>query len=402
MRNEYAGNLDDDITFSDIAIESQYTDVTSRSTDVDITSSMGKFSMRLPVFSANMPDITEWKMAREMTINGGVGILHRFMSLEENVKQYKKAKRLMFFPLIKKGVEKLVQEVYETHDPNSEVGKIGSATRLGLGIFKLIEEALFKHDRYEIGVSVGVKEEEKERFITLRDAGAKIFCIDIAHGHSIMMKNMIQWIRDNSDESITIIAGNVATAEGALDLAEWGADIVKVGIGPGSVCRTRSNTGVGRPQFTAIQEVSRSLEANNYEDVKVIADGGILTTGDISKALIYADAVMVGAVLAGTTETPGRVFPVAGTNLTNRQWYKVYGGSASAENKALHTGKTPSFVEGEMKTVPFKGKAKYLLNEIDDGIRSTFSYSGAHTMSEYKAKVKYKKMSNSGRIESKL
>ena len=348
---------DEDIAFSSIHIESQYSDVDSRSTDVDITADMGKFKLRLPVFSANMPQITEWKMAKEMAEHGGMGIIHRFKSIEWNVNQFKKA----------------------------------------------AEEVLINSNGL-VGVSIGVKEEGKVRFEALRDAGAKIFCIDIAHGHSAMMKNMIQWIRNNSSDEICIIAGNIATAEGALDLAEWGADIIKIGIGPGSVCRTRSNTGVGKPQFSAIREVALALEANNFDHIRTIADGGITTAGDIGKALIYADAVMVGAVLAGTTETPGRVFPVAGTDLTNRQWYKVYGGSASAENKSAHSenDEAPTFVEGEMKIVPFKGKAKYLLREIDHGVRSTFSYSGAKTMSEYKAKVKYKRMDESGRVESKV
>ena len=169
-----------------------------------------------------------------------------------------------------------------------------------------------------------------------------------------------------------------------------------------SVCRTRSRTGVGKPQFSAIREVCKALEANDFDHIKTIADGGIVDVGDISKALIYADAVMVGAVLAGTSETPGSVYPVAGTNLINRQWYKVYGGSASAENKSLNAGKKPEFVEGEMKIVPFKGKAKYLLREIADGVASTFSYSGSKTMDEYKRKVQYKIMSESGTKESKL
>jgi IMP dehydrogenase/GMP reductase len=168
-----------------------------------------------------------------------------------------------------------------------------------------------------------------------------------------------------------------------------------------SVCRTRSRTGVGKPQFSAVLEVCRELEKIG-SSAKVISDGGITDVGDVAKAIAGgADAVMVGAVLSGTTETPGRVYPVAGTNLINREWYKVYGGSASAENKSTENGKV-RFVEGEMKTVPFKGKAEYLLNDITEGVQSAYSYQGAHNTSEFHAKVKWKRISNGGRIESKL
>ena len=166
-----------------------------------------------------------------------------------------------------------------------------------------------------------------------------------------------------------------------------------------SVCRTRSNTGVGKPQFSAIKEVYDAI--HGITNTKIIADGGIKTTGDIAKALIFADAVMVGAVLAGTSETPGDAFPEPGTDLTNRSFYKVYGGSASMENK-VKNGQKARFVEGEMLKVPFKGKAKYLLREIQDGLQSSFSLSGCNNLKEYKEKVKWYTMSGAGTKESKL
>jgi IMP dehydrogenase len=249
-------------------------------------------------------------------------------------------------------------------------------------------------------VSVGVKGFEKDRFAALYEAGALIFCIDVAHGNSKSMKEMLEWTRTHYPNAI-VIAGNVASAEGARNLSQWGANVIKVGIGPGSVCRTRSRTGVGKPQFSAILESCRELERINSE-AKVIADGGITDVGDIAKALAAgADAVMVGAVLSGTTETPGRVYPVAGTNLVDREWYKVYGGSASAENKSTENGKV-RFVEGEMKTVPFKGKAKYLLSDIKEGVQSAFSYQCAKNPEEFHAKVKWRRISVAGRIESKI
>jgi IMP dehydrogenase len=355
--------FDEALAFSDIQLVEQYTEVESRD-DVDLTTNMGKFQMQLPVFSANMPQITEAKMCATMAKYGGIGVLHRHGKFKEDI-------------------EANVQEF------ENACKRI--TTRAGC----VAELAPLK-----CAVSVGVKGLEKERFQELHKAGANIFCIDVAHGNSKAMKEMITWIREQS-QTATIIAGNFASAEGARNLSEWGADVLKLGIGPGSMCRTRSRTGVGKPQFSAILEARRELDRIN-SDAKLIADGGITDVGDIAKALAGgADAVMTGAVLAGTTETPGNVYPVAGTNLINREWYKVYGGSASAENKSSENGKV-KFVEGEMKTVPFKGKAKYLLKDIKEGVQSAYSYSGAFTTEEFHAKVKWEKISVAGRIESKL
>jgi IMP dehydrogenase len=343
------------ITFNDICIDSQYSEVTHRS-NIDLTTNLGRqdINIKFPVISANMPDITEHKMAIEMFLNGGLGIIHRFMSIDENVNQ---------FNLAMHGIKESAQNF----------------------------------NNYSVGVSVGVNDSEKERFTKLYEAGSRLFCIDIAHGHTIMMRNMIQWIKSQASD-VVIIAGNIATKEAALDLIEWGATTLKVGIGPGLVCRTRSNTGVGKPQFSALQEI---YEVTKNSTIKIISDGGIKTAGDVAKALIYADAVMVGAVLAGTTETPGFVYATEGTDLTNRTYYKSYGGSASAENK-VKSGQVNRFVEGEMKRIPFKGHAKYLLREIKDGLQSSLSYTGAINLNEYKRKVKWYNISGAGRVESKL
>lgn len=339
------------ITFNDICIDSQYSEISSRST-VDVSTKLGKIKLGFPVISANMPDITEYKMALEMAANGGLGIIHRFMSIEENVEQFTRFTEFSKNPIWSEGC----------------------------------------------GVSIGIKDGEKERFDKLYETGARLFCIDIAHGHSLMMKEMITWIKKHAKD-VCLIAGNIATNYAALDLAEWGADVVKVGIGPGMVCRTRSNTGVGKPQFSALKEVYEALA--KITGIAIISDGGIKTSGDIAKALIFADAVMVGAVLAGTIETPGEVYSVEGTDLTNRTYYKMYGGSASAENK-VKNGQTSRFVEGEMRRIPFKGHAKYLLGEIRDGLQSALSYSGASNLKEYKKIVKWEMISGAGKAESKL
>ena len=339
------------ISFNQVSIVEQYSEELSRS-NVNVGVDMGKFFMKLPVFSANMPQITETSMAVCMYKNGGRGILHRDCSIDKNVE--------MFINAVAKT---------ELTDP------------------------------YCVGVSIGVQEEDRQRFLSLYEAGARLFCIDVAHGHHILVKKMIQWIKEQ-DEDVYLIAGNVAREEGARDLAEWGVSAIKCGIGPGSVCATRKNTGVGTPQFSAIQNAKKGLK--KHPNVKIIADGGIKNAGDIPKAIAAgADVVMIGAILAGTTETPGKVFPRPDTDLWNRQYYKVYGGSASGENKVAG-GKEHKFVEGIMKTVPFKGKAKYILQEIIDGLRSCFSYTGAKDMETFKKKVKFEIMEASGIAESKL
>jgi IMP dehydrogenase len=203
---------------------------------------------------------------------------------------------------------------------------------------------------------------------------------------------MLEWIREEyEDPRMTIIAGNVATAWGAQDLSKWGADVVKVGVGPGSVCKTRQNTGVGIPQLYALQKIRKACPS-----LQIIADGGLKETGDIGKALKYANAVMIGSMLAGTSETPGHVFETP-----DNKYYKVYGGSASGESK-VKAGKDNSFVEGAVKTVEFRGKAKYILRKIKQNVQSTCSYQDARTLEELRNKGMLVTISNGGRIESKL
>lgn len=336
------------ITFSDVLIVPQYSEVLSR-VHVDITSDMGPFKLRVPIISANMKDITGAKMAYELSKLGALGILHRFMPIEENVNAF-----------------------YDC----------------------MIDE---DNNPYSVGVSVGVKEEEKERFLALKKAGAKIFCVDVAHGDHILVKNMLTFIRENSDRKDTyVIAGNIATKESAINLIEWGTDCLKCGIGPGAACMTRANAGVGVPQLTALKEIKEMLIEKNLTHIKLISDGGIKNTGDIAKALAYADAVMVGSILSGTSETPGAVF-----QNPEGQFYKTYGGSASGENK-VKSGNANRFVEGVVKTVPFKGHVKYIIRKIEDGVRSAFSYSDAKNLKEFQENVILRMISGGGKSESKI
>lgn len=352
-----------EITFSDVLIEPQYSEISTRS-QVKLTTEFGKAQLELPVISANMKHVTGAKMCYNMYLSGALGILHRFNSIDEAIEEYEEAKGYI--------VDYEIENNIENAGKNAE---------------------------YKFGVSIGVNEPDHERFEALYKAGARLFCIDVAHGHHVLMKNMLTWIRsvssDKDKREVRIVAGNVATPIGALDLHKWGADIIKVGIGPGSVCQTRRNTGVGYPQLQALKNIREAAQEQGIV-LHLIADGGIKSTGDIAKAMKYANSVMLGSFLAGTSETPGDVYEDK-----NGDFYKVYGGSASAENK-VSSGKKNTFIEGMMTTVPFKGHVKYILVRIKENVQSACSYVGAHNLNEFRQKAVLKQISGGGRTESKI
>lgn len=352
------------LSFNDIFISPQYSDIESRE-DIDTSSLLGPLKLELPIISANMPSITGVDMAVKLSEYGCLGILPRFDTIENAVTDFDHAYR--------------------------EVENLG-----------------FKSP---IGVSVGVQPQDKERFKALHEAGARVFCIDVAHGDHILVKHMLEWIRNtygknysksiwngkNLDINPILIAGNIASYSGLMNLKNWGADIAKVGIGPGSCCQTRRNTGVGVPQFGVFESINESyMGVNGKSLIPMISDGGVKFTGDIAKALIFADAVMLGRMVAGTSETPGCVYEDE-----NGSFYKKFGGSASGENKVAHGDKN-KFVEGHMTNVPFRGKVQYILSKIKEGLQSAMSYTGAKNMTEYKDYVIYGTMSSGGISESKL
>lgn len=343
------------ITFSDVLIKPKYSEVESRR-DVDLTSDFGKFSLKLPIISANMKTITGPKMAAEMSLHGAMGILHRFNSVEQAVLDYKEA----------------------------------------LSIIEHSVDGLGQASPYRVGVSIGVQDADRGRFDQLYSNGARVFCIDIAFGHSLNMKNTLRWIKGLDVRDIYIIAGNVATGEACYDLADWGANSIKVGIGGGKMCTTRIQSGIGVPQLHAIMEAYEEFKRQGIKNTKIISDGGINHTGDITKALKYCDAVMVGSYLSGCTENPGQVFKGP-----SGQLYKVYAGSASGENKSSN-GQTADYIEGIASQVPFRGHVKYILQSAKEGIQSGFSYVGAKNLSEFKENCEFIIISDGGRMESKL
>jgi len=327
-------------TYDDILMVPSYNHWESRKVvDISMRCKKGKLFLELPIMTANMDTITEMDMANYIGAKGGIGVLHRFMSIENNVRMYKDC-------------------------------------------------------RYPVFVSVGCGSEDLKRAEALRDAGADLFCIDVAHAHAKYVGRMLKNIRVMLGDDACIMAGNVATYAGADHLASCGADIVKVGIGGGSVCTTRIKTGFGVPNLTAIKNCSRV-------DRSIVADGGIRYPGDIVKALAFgADFVMLGGMLAGTRPTPGTVMSKKNKNGEEVK-VKAYRGMASSEvQKDFHGGiaewKTS---EGISIQVPFREDEDMIINDIIGGLRSGLTYGGAATIAELQRKLDYIEITTSGRTE---
>ncbi len=327
------------LTFDDVLIIPAKSDVRSRR-DPQLTSKLTKnITIETPIISANMDTVTEYDMAFAMHQLGGVGILHRFITTEEQAVQ---ARRL--------------------------------------------KEAGVKF----ISASVGVGDEFKSRAKTLVDAGVNVITIDIAHGHSVQMMETMKWLKDTYP-TIDLIAGNLATPDAARDLIEAGADAIKVGIGPGSMCTTRIITGCGVPQLTAI---ALCAEIGESYGVPVIADGGIRNSGDMVKAFAAgASTVMLGSMLSGTIESPGDI----------KNGKKQYRGMASRSAQDSWRGGVPEGMapEGEATLVSVKGHVRDVILEVTGGIRSGMSYVNATSIAQIKENAHFMEMSSSGISESR-
>lgn len=324
------------ITYDDVLLVPAYNHHESRRiVDTTVTDRLNNLTLSLPVMSSNMDTITESKMANFMHAKGGIGVMHRFLSIEENVKELKACKGAVF-------------------------------------------------------VSIGCSQAELERAEALRDAGADFFCVDVAHGHAKYVGKTLKSLRQILG-SRCIMAGNVATYAGADYLASCGADIIKAGIGGGSVCSTRIKTGFGIPMLTCIQDCTRS-------DRSIVADGGLKTPGDIVKALAFgADFVMIGGMLAGTEPTPGKIITKADGSRV-----KQYRGMASREAQESYLGQMHEWktAEGVSAEVPYRECADEVLGDIIGGLRSGLTYAGANTIRELQRKLNYVEITQAGRIES--
>jgi IMP dehydrogenase len=327
------------LTFDDVLIVPAKSEVRSRR-DPQLTAKLTKRkSIETPIISANMDTVTESEMAIAMQELGGVGILHRFVSIEDQVK--------------------FVEKVKATGGPI-------------------------------ISASIGVGDDFQARAKALVHAGVNVMTIDIAHGHSVAMMEVMKWLKDSFPD-LELIAGNMATPDAAYDLIQAGADAIKIGIGPGSMCTTRIITGCGVPQLTAI---ALCAEIADEFDVPVIADGGLRTSGDIVKAFAAgASTVMLGSMLSGTIETPGEI----------KNGRKQYRGMASKAAQVSWRGGVPTGMapEGESSFVNVKGHVRDVILEITGGIRSGMSYINATQLSEIREKARFIEMSGNGAAESR-
>lgn len=327
------------LTFDDVLLMPKKSELRSRR-DPSLRSQLTKTRfLETPIISANMDTVTEAKMAIAMNQLGGLGIIHRFMNIEQQTQH--------------------IREVVESG------AKIISA-------------------------SIGVNADFKERTAALVAAGVNVMTIDIAHGHSVQMMETLKWLKDTYPH-LEVIAGNLASPDAAADLIEAGADAIKVGIGPGSMCTTRIITGCGVPQLTAIALCSEVAQSYG---VPVIADGGIRTSGDMVKAFAAgANTIMLGSMLSGTIETPG--------DIVNGK--KQYRGMASKKAQISWRGDMPQGMapEGESTYVTVKGHVSDVLQELMGGIRSGMTYINAQTIEEMKNKALFMEMTPNGISESK-
>ena len=331
------------LTYDDVLLMPRHCEITSRSIPSLKSRITKNYTSEIPFMAANMDTVSEKEMAIAMSKLGASASLHRFMTIEEQAEQVK---------------------------------------------------ALYEHKKNNpsllIAASVGVKEEGMRRADALVDAGVEILTLDIAHGDSVMMLEVLEYLK-KTHSHVDVIAGNVAMPDGVKRMCEAGADAVKVGIGPGSMCTTRIITGCGVPQLTA---VALCVAEAKKHDVPVIADGGIKTSGDIVKAFAAgAESVMLGSMLAGTLETPGEV----------KGGMKKYRGMASKDAQVSWRGNMQQGMaaEGESRMIPCKGSVENVIHELAGGVRSGMTYLNANNLSEIKENALFMEMSTSGMIESR-
>ncbi|MDF2529657.1 MAG: guaC [Gammaproteobacteria bacterium] len=323
-------------TFDDVLLIPAYNHYESRRmVDISMTDRTGKLSLDLPIMTANMDTITEHNMANFVGSKGGIGVLHRFMSIPDNIAEFKKCQHKVF-------------------------------------------------------VSVGCSDAELERAKALSDAGAEYFCVDVAHAHAKYVGKTLKQLRDMFPNAC-IMGGNVATYAGADYLSSCGADIIKVGIGGGSVCSTRIKTGFGVPTLFSVQDCARV-------DRSIVADGGIRTAGDVVKALAFgADFVMLGGMFAGTRPTPG-----APITKPDGKKVKMYRGMASQEAQADFMGNMPEWktAEGVATEVAYRENEDAIVADIIGGLRSGLTYAGASRIRELQRKLNYTLITPASRTES--
>jgi IMP dehydrogenase len=462
------------LTYDDVLLVPQYSDVDSRRTLSTRSWLTKKIALHVPIVSANMDVVTESEMAITMAREGGIGIIHRFLSIAEQARQIQRVKKAESFVVddpitmteshtvgdVKRVVEetgtggilildenkKLIgivstrdllfetdaskpvtaimsKDVHSASPGTSlkeaerllheyrveklplvdEDGRIAGLVTLK-DIMKITQFPAATKDargRLAVGAAVGVREKEMRRVEAVLAAGADCIVVDIAHGDSHLEIEMIKNICRQFPNA-GIIGGNVATADGTKRLIDAGVDAVKVGVGPGSICITRNVAGSGVPQLTAVIECA---EAARQFGIPIIADGGIRQPGDLAKAIAAgAQTAMIGSLLAGTDESPGLMMTRKGHR------YKASRGMASREANIDRKQREGDDVtqeeideyvaEGVEAAVPYRGRAREVLNLLVGGLQSGMSYSGAHSIEEFQQKAIFVRMTGAGLKES--
>ncbi|MHA1552519.1 MAG: IMP dehydrogenase [Candidatus Heimdallarchaeaceae archaeon] len=462
------------LTFDDVLLVPKRSSVFSRR-DIDTSTRLSRnINLQIPIVSSNMDTVTESRMAIVMAQQGGIGIIHRFMTVDEQVSEVRKVKRSEMIRidnpyclhpehtlanakkmmedkgisgiLVTDNKEKLIGILTTRDILFEENGDVKLADLMSTDLITAspditIEEAqdMLKKNRIEklplvnpegylkglitskdiikskvlpdsskdakgrllVGAAIGVRGEFLQRAEELINENCDVLVIDIAHGHSDLAINTIKEIRKNFGD-VELIAGNVATKDGTKELIEAGCDGIKAGVGPGSICITRIVTGAGVPQLTTIMDCSEI--AIEY-DVPIIADGGVQTSGDLTKAIAAgASTVMIGGMFAGTEESPGASI------LRQGRRYKVVRGMASlGASLGRESRKKGSFdeldlgsivPEGVEAMVPYRGSTVEVLEQLVGGLRSGISYCGAKNIKEMQNNVEFIQITSAGRTES--
>ena len=342
------GSIKESLTFDDVLLLPRYSDVLPSETDISLKLTK-KISLKVPFLSSAMDTVTESDMAIALANAGGIGIIHRNLNIKSQTKELVRVKK----------------------------------------------------KKLNVGAAIGTNIEDLERAKSLIDNGCDLIVIDTAHGHSKKVLDTLTKLK-KINFKVPICVGNIATGEAAKKLYNSGADIIKVGIGPGLICTTRMVAGIGVPQISAIMDVKKELKNKN---IKIISDGGIKFSGDIAKALAAgADAIMMGSIFAGTQESPGKKFKLKG------KIYKIYRGmgsigamSSGSANRYFQKNfkdKSKFVPEGVEGRVEFKGKVSEIIYQLKGGLRSSMGYIGAKNLSQISKNAKFIKITKAGFYES--
>ena len=342
------GSIKESLTFDDVLLIPRYSDILPSETNISLNLSK-KIILKVPFLSSAMDTVTESKMATAIAKAGGIGVVHRNLNVKKQSNEILKVKK-----------KKLI-----------------------------------------VGAAVGTNIEDLERARSLIDNGCDLIVIDTAHGHSAKVLKILSKLK-KININVPICVGNIATAEAAKKLYNSGADIIKVGIGPGSICTTRMVAGIGVPQISAIMEVKGALK---NKKIKIISDGGIKFSGDIAKALAAgADAIMMGSIFAGTDESPGKKFKIKG------KIYKQYRGmgsigamSSGSANRYFQKNfrdKSKFVPEGVEGRVEYKGNVSKIIYQLKGGLQSSMGYIGAKNLNQISKNAKFIKITKAGFYES--